>query len=704
MAESLYIEQFTDFTTGVQVGEYFIPLPAKPNKKDIINYNLPRDKQIFRRTSYEINGKNYYASDLVGDLWKFLPENKKKEIYNNEWERRRNGMWYYIDGKTIFINGFMYYFLNYFKLDGINTPQFWDSQWFDFLLTEDSFYHPQVLGLLGVKGRRGGGTAQKNSTSANVATMYKNSNCGLMNYNEEQCRKVNFMPIRETILKHPDFFLPEPYLTAREKKQLGRQKTEKELVFPDVNCNIYISPTKETGFDGTIQRFSIIDECYKWANTNPMITLEKNVLCIKDGGIKQNIRNPETGEILRTAGLVVFVSSVDEINDEQIQVVNDMWDICSPETATENWCSTYGVRRYFEPTPFGFKGFMDRFGFSMYDKAEQAVETDYQNILKSAGYDKAREFKRKNPLKIEDALTPSSEVCSFNFKILEEAYRNANDLAIDDAKQPIFCQLDWVVPYREVICRPRPDIRKACKEAPFVISGHPTTPNNIDTTSNRIKPLNIGKFLVGLDPVDYNIKSLNKSTKNSLPAMVVKRILDMNIDGDKFDDKGNPKNFGYGFETNRTVLTYLFRPDDIKDLWEDIAKVLIYYGAPLIHERSTRSIFDFLDGKNMLKFVLDSKGDVITEKTKDDFGIKTQEGNKRNYFDNMRTYIERYGLAERHNEVNEPMMKVQPQTMTKYDLPTARMIVETIDTTIASKYRNRGVSSPLSEVFKNLKL
>lgn len=703
MAEELYIEQFTDFTTGAKIGEYFVPFPSKPNKKEILNHDLPREKQIFRRTTYEINGRNYYASDLIGDLWKFLPETKKKEIYNTEWERRRNGMWCYIDGKTIFINGFMYYFLNYTKLDGINTPQWWDSQWFDMLLTEDSFYHPNVLAQMNVKGRRGGGTATKNSNLANVATQYMNSNCGIMNYNEEQAKKVNFVPVRQSILKHPDFFLPEPYLTARENGTLAKQKTTNELVFPDVNCNIYISATKEAGFDGSIQRFTVIDEPYKWQNTNPLVTLEKNVLCVKDGGIKQNVRNPETGEILKYAGLICFVSSVDEIDDTQIQVVNEMWDVCSPETATQDWCSTYGARRYFEPTPFGFKGFMDKFGFSLYKKAEDYVNREYDNILKNAGYDKAREFKRKNPLCIEDALTPSSQVCSFDFHLLEQAYHNANSVPINDEKRPIHCQLEWVVPYREVVCRPRPDIRESCKEAPFIISGHPEKPNNIDSTLGRIKPLNTGKFLVSLDPVDYNKKSLNKLTQKSLPAMRVKRLLDMTIDGDKFDDNGNPLNNGYGFETNRTVLTYMFRHDDIKDLWEDIAKVLIYYGAPLAHERSTRTVFDFLDRNDMLKFVLDGKGEVITEKTKDNFGIKTNDESKRNYFDATRTYVTRYGLAERHIEVIDQLIKVTPETMTKLDLATATMIGEAVDNTIASKYKNRSTIS-FAEQFKDLKL
>ena len=58
----------------------------------------------------------------------------------------------------------------------------------------------------------------------------------------EQALKVNFSPIRQAILKHPDFFLPDPYLTARDKgkQALDKLKTTNELVFP--------SHDKEGGF------------------------------------------------------------------------------------------------------------------------------------------------------------------------------------------------------------------------------------------------------------------------------------------------------------------------------------------------------------------------------------------------------------------------------------------------------------------------
>lgn len=701
--DNIYLDNITDYTTGVQAQEYFVKFPPKPNLKEIVNYGLPIEKQVFKRTTYNINGKNYYPSDLIGNNWELLPEHIKKEIFTKEFEYRTNGRWYFINGRTIFINGFNYFFLNYFKPNTIHFPNFWDSQWLYYQLLEDSFYAKDVYGLMYIKGRRGGGTATNNSTSCNIATLYKNSNCGLMNYNTDQCQKVNFTPIRESILKLPDFFLPEPYLKARSTGQLKKVKTNEQLYFSDVNNYVYSSPTKETGFDGTLQRFAIIDEVYKFPNTDPMVTLEKNILCIKDGGIKNNIKDLETGEIIKYAGLCVFVSSVDEVNDTQIQSVNKMWRSCSPDTATENSCSTYSTRRYFEPASFGLNGYIDNFGFSKMDKAQTYINNEYNNILKNIGFNEAREFKRKNPLTIDDALTPSANVCQFNFEILNNARNNILSMPLDDSRLPVFCQLEWEIPFKKVYAVPKPQYKDFDTNARFCISGHPKDANNIKFDLDNIKPLNGGKYLASLDPVDYNKSSLSNSTTGSLPCIRVKRLLDMTIDGGRFDADGKPLNDGLDFETNRTVLTYFFRPNDIKELWNDIAKILIYYGCPLIHERSTRTIFDYLDRNNMFYFILDKKGQQLTYNTKDDFGIKTTKESKQNYFDSARAYIELYGMAERHIEVIDQLIKVTEETMTDNDIATAFMIGECISSIVSNKYKNNMTTELMQNIFGNLK-
>ena len=96
--KALYIESFTDFTTSARVGEYTIKFPTPPPLKQMVNYGLPRERQVFQRSSYEINGKRYFTTDLIGDNWILLPDHVKKDIHAREWEKLINGEWQIIDG------------------------------------------------------------------------------------------------------------------------------------------------------------------------------------------------------------------------------------------------------------------------------------------------------------------------------------------------------------------------------------------------------------------------------------------------------------------------------------------------------------------------------------------------------------------------------------------------------------------------------
>ena len=58
---------------------------------------------------------------------------------------------------------------------------------------------------------------------------------------------------------------------------------------------------------------------------------------------------------------------------------------------------------------------------------------------------------------------------------------------------------------------------------------------------DNIRPMNGAKYQLGLDPVDYDKKiTLVKGLRVQLP-FTVKRLLDMTVDGDKFDEKGNQR-------------------------------------------------------------------------------------------------------------------------------------------------------------------
>ena len=276
-------------------------------------------------------------------------------------------------------------------------------------------------------------------------------------------------------------------------------------------------------------------------------------------------------------------------------------------------------------------------------------------------------------------------------------------MPIDSPKRPVFSQMNWINRLDSVNVEPKPEYRDFNVNARFSISGHPDIKNNIQKMLGKIMPLNVGKYIATLDPVDYNKGQLHVNSKSSKPALRIKRLFDVTIDGDKLDEQGNPLNNGLNLETNRTVAVMFFRTDDVKEMWEDIAKALIYYGCPLLYERSTRTIFDFLDGCGMLGFLMDAKGNLINETTRDNYGIKTTKESKKNYFDSTIMYVKLYGLAERHIECIEQLITVTPETMPKHDIATAYMIGECITSTLTSKYKGRIPQNRMKELLGNIK-
>ena len=82
----------------------------------------------------------------VEEVWMYLQANKeeyKDEIYwiKTQWYHRFNGKWYFIKGKPTFLNGWHWYFLNYYYLLTGKLPEYRDRdrRWF---IVQEYLYNP----------------------------------------------------------------------------------------------------------------------------------------------------------------------------------------------------------------------------------------------------------------------------------------------------------------------------------------------------------------------------------------------------------------------------------------------------------------------------------------------------------------------------------------------------------------------------------
>lgn len=693
-----YIDQFTDYETYVKVGEYEIPLPKSPPAKDIINYKLPIEKQLFQRTRYNINGNWIYAHQINKTIWRKLSESQRKDIADIEWKRRFEGLWIYIKGRKIWIPPNMYMFLNYWTFPDNSRPAFWDSQLFSFLLSHWAFHHELILGKVKIKGRRGGGTAEEDSNLLHYTTAYRGSVSGIMNKTEAEAKKLNFDKIVHALLNYPEFFQPKRSGERRPQKEilfsppsvrLTKKLDEKEEDYYSENyLNSYINyiATSEIGYDGDKMRFILIDEIFKWKNISPIKAIEIQSLCIKDGGIKNNITD-QNSNIIEYAGLISALSSVEEINDDQLEDIRKLWDSCDPKTGSATFISAANSIRYFEPFYFGFKGFIDEYGFSDVEKCKIHHRLLENQIRKTKGKKAAIDFRRKHPETIEQAIMPSTVKCVFNLDVLERAKLNYYE-ALPDAMKPKMYRLEWIEKFKSVRAIIMEDENDFSYYARWEISHIPDeSKRNANFKHGEfLKPANRGVFTMAVDPIEYDVRETSEGTSLSSGACRVKREFDATIDGDKFDEDGNPIEFGFGFETNRTVCIYVYRPDDSEEFWDDMAKTAIFYGSPVLMEATSRGMKKYFIDNGLAYFLLNNDGSEINYSNKDNIGWKASKEAKNQQFEYTDNYISRFGCAERHIKCILDILVTNKENLTKHDLTAAYTIGECASSLLSERF------------------
>ncbi len=683
-----YIDAHTDYETYWIAGEYRIDLPKRPPLKDIVNYGLPIEKQKFKRTQYNVGGKMMDACDLTKKYWKLLSKDQQKHIESQEWDRRINGLWIYIKGRTIWIPPNMYYFLNYWTFKDGSKPYFWDSQLQSFMLSNWAFHHEFILGKNKVKGRRGGGTAEENSNLLHYCTLYRGSYGGIMNKNENEAFKINFSPIVHTLLNLPVFFLP---------KRSGQEKPAKEITFSpasamltkkgqeddrdDYSNNGYLNSvidfmaTSVIGYDGNTMTYEICDELFKWKNVSPRQAIAKQSECIKKGGIK-NHKKDEFGNILYYKGLMSNLSTVEEISDNQFDEVRMVWEASDPKTATTGSISASNCIRYFEPFYFGLDGYMDDWGFSDTERAIKVFREKEEIIRSTEGNKAAIDFRRLYPETIDHALLPSGTRCVFNIDILSKARENYYNV-LPDSWKPVNGKLVWVEKFKSVEWIPMPNetiVAKARWRSSYIPPAH--IKNNIIQNGHHFYPGNKGITGMGVDPIEYDKNETSEGSKLSNGSIRAKLELDMTIDGNKFDDEGNPKDNGFGFETNRTIMTYCYRPDDAEEFWDDALKTAVYLGCPVLMEATSKGMKNYFIDNGFGHFLVDFDGKPISKENYKTIGWKPSKQAKDQQFETTDNYISRYGLAERHIECIDDLLIVNKENLTHHDMSAAYTIDE----------------------------
>lgn len=561
-----------------------ITLPKVPKKKDILFSDLPKKEQYWRRTEMPKG---------------VTPDNKEQwdEYIREEFRRRREGIWFMNNGEPVYLTGNHYFALQWVKmLDSGGYMDFRYAQLNMFYHLEACIIDDRCIGQLFVKSRRTGFTYIVLSIMLNHSTGTRNNNFGITSKSDTDAKKA-FLKYRYMLLNLPFFFIPlikgkldspKEFEFASPLSNTKASKKNKVLNKDEyLNNLIDYEPTKNDSYDGQALYMYLGDEAGKWKK--PMDYVKHF------GQISPTML--EGGQVVGKA----FIGSTVGALNKGGQQFKDMYtssDISNRNEVTGMTSS--GLYRYFLPAQDNMTAFTDMYGVCHKVKPEKKTYNVKGKLIKSGSIDylmSQEEAKRATsdnalneqyrafPRTIDHAFRDEATESVFNItKIYEQI--EYNDTIPEESRYTIG-NFDWVdgIQDGDVVFNPNPNGRFKVSWLPSVVDGTEGLANRVKEVNGKFFPLNKQCVRIGIDP--FSLKSTHgEGSKGGAHGLTI-----------MFPEGGAP--------SNKFVFEYLARPADETIFFEDMIRVMRYYGAPALVESNRIDLLRHMRNRGYRGFAMD---------------------------------------------------------------------------------------------------
>lgn len=655
----------------VNVYEYKTFLPSAPPDDHCVGYGLPIEKQKFYRTEIPKQVRNP-EKDYGRDNW---TQREIEAFIDAEWNRRRQGIWTFIKGKKTYIPGLLYVKMNYWKaLTGVEFI-YRHSDWeFAIFWCIECVLDPLCQGMTDYKCRQAGdtewailiiweygsrvrGTLNANQSCINeghAIKTYKRLVYGHKNmiYYFRPLNQGTEDPKKGLNLSYPAQHITFTAVKSRnEDGQMGNRSSLDDYEFPEVGSQFYYGPSKVSEFDGTTLGRAYLDEHGKSdGKLNPVEWIQ-----VISEATYSNITQ-------RKMGMILMTTTVEEITPEGLDWAQTIWRESDPSKMT-NGRTINGLKRCFRSVVD--RGEVDLWGFPYREKIIAGVKAKYNAMLEVGNTRGAISYLRKNPIDIADVFRSAVNESQFHVENLQK-----RDFYLNEQASPrpwVKGNLKWKDGIKDTSVVWEPNVN-----GKWIISKHPhdfgLESNRRASASLTAKPGNNHYFCCGIDPIDQ------KDTLESDPskgAICIMRKKDDDIDNSEslyyqFNDeirgiiKGNPVDLGAGFKTNRVCMTYMQRPSDPAEFFEDVILSIVYYGTDFLPEKNKYGGLDtYLRLRGYSNYEMDKPTQVKNHKGQSEKGGVTATENSINmYFDFITTYT-----CIMANAIDHPDLVLQLLTM-----------------------------------------
>ena len=583
----------------IELSYLHIQLPKVPPKKDILFSDKPKKDQYWRR----VDPPREISSIRTMDEWYEAPrefQNRFAPYIEQEFKRRRDGVWFMNNGTPTYITGHHYMFLQWSKID-VGYPSFLSFQKDLFIHFAACEFDPRSMGQIYTKCRRSGYTNMSAAILVDEATQVKEKLLGIISKTGGDAQDNVFMKKVVPIFRsYPFFFKPIVDGTTNPRVELAFREPSRRI-------------TKK---NKVVQKGEALDTIVNWKNTvsNAYDGEKMHILYFDEAGkFEKGLDIREFWRIHRTCLLVVrkiigkaLVGSTVNPLDKGGREYRDMYYDSDPLDRNENGRTKTGLYKIFIPAYDALEGFFDRYGNAISEDPEKAVLSEDGSVLdigaktflknerkgqKNNSYE-LNEIIRQFPFTEEEAFRDSTKSSLFNIQRVYEQIQYNDEMYPNPVVTGNFVWRNGVVD-TEVVFTPDPNGRWRVSWMPPADMRNKTKEQN-----GKIVAPNDMFGCAGVDSYDIDATVDYRSSKGAC----------------HFYNK-----FNMQYPSNMFVAEYASSPPLAKIFYEDVLMAAKFYGYPILIENNKYGIARYFETRGYDGYLLERPehlGKVAGNKTK----------------------------------------------------------------------------------------
>ena len=567
-----------------EIGGLNIQLPKAPRDEEILNYGREVHLQMWQRLPVPEELQRIRSMDE----WYEMPSEFKKRFspyIEEEFKRRREGVWFFNNGERVYITGRHYMMLQWSKLD-IGYGYYLEFQRRLFIHFAACEADPRSMGQMYTKCRRSGYTNMSAAILVDEATQVKDKLLGIQSKTGKDAQENIFMKKVVPMFKsYPFFFKPIQDGTTNPRMELAFREPSKRITKNNktsskgeaLNSIINWKNTTNNAYDGEKLHMMYLDESGKWE---------------KPTDIREAWRIERTCLIVgrKIIGKCLMGSTVNPM-DKGGKQYKELWRDSDPDDRNANGRTKTGLYRLFIPAYEALEGFFDEYGNPIVENPEKPVKTidgDFVDIGAKTYLKNERdalkhdarelnEYIRQFPFTVEEAMRDSIEGSTFNIGKIYEQVEHNQELYPNPVVRGNFSWKDGVND-KEVVFNPNPEGRWRVAWMPAKENR-----NKYVIKYGKKHPANDHIGVGGVDSYDLDSTTDNRGSKGACHLY---------------------NRFNLAAPANMFVAEYASRPPLARIFYEDVLLAAVFYGYPLLIENNKYGIVRYFEQRGYEEYVM----------------------------------------------------------------------------------------------------